>query len=148
MAFAQPVQTVLSDGTAAPIATEATLAALAGARADGGYVKAIAHIDINGWKTITPYRLMLLTAYSVTASNTATLTIFESSDGGTTYSQVIRGDTLAKARAMAIAVGTAKIGSGSYTDCFTIMLRGDTTHIYVQETSPGTDDFTYDIAAL
>lgn len=93
-------------------------------------------------------RMIKLDASSVTASNTATITVYGSPDGGTTYYQTLRGDTGAKARDVALAVGTSRIGTGKYTDALLIMLRSDTTHVYIQQTAQGTDDFTYVVTGV
>lgn len=99
----------------------------------------------NTWVALERCRLVQLNAVSVTASNTATITVWLSSDGGTTYFPALLGDTGAPAKSHALAVGTGKIGAGTYADAVLLGIPVGVTHIYVQETAVGTDDLVYSV---
>jgi len=112
---------------------------------------AIVAVTKNTWTALSTIdtavqRRLLISTRTVTANNTATVTVWGSDDGGTTYFPMLL-STGAKARAVAIAVGTAAIGGGNYADAFEIMV-GPATHIYVQETAVGTDNLVYETGGL
>jgi hypothetical protein len=102
----------------------------------------------NSWVAITRSRLLQLDAVTATASNTATITVWFSRDGGTTYIPALLTDTGAPAKSVAIAVGTNRIGSGNYADSISLSVPVGVTHIYVQETAQGTDNFVYSVAGV
>jgi len=89
-----------------------------------------------------------LHAASVTSGNTATLTVWGSPDGGTTQRVLLRADTLAPARAVSIAVGTsAGPDTTTFADAFAVS-RAGCTHIYIQQTAAGTDNYAYSVAGF
>ena len=108
-------------------------------------VENVAAITKAAWNAIPAQRggYLKIIARSVTSDNTVSLTVLESNDGGTTANHAARGDTLAAARAVAIAVGTVVAYGSVYSDSLIVLLRPDTTHIRLVEASPGTNDFTY-----
>ena len=88
-----------------------------------------------------------LIARSATASNTATLTVWGSNDGGTTYFPLVLTSLLTPAKNLGIAVGTERVGSGAYVDSIVLSI-GPATHVYIAESSPGTDNFEYQVGAV
>jgi hypothetical protein len=138
-------------GTAGTLALEAggNLAAAATSVAQNTRGSALVAITKDTWTALSgigTQRRLLLNCRTVTASNTATLTIWGSDDGGTTYFPMLL-STGAKARDVSIAVGTDRIGAGHYADAVEILV-GPGTHIYVQEEAVGTDDFTYEAGGI
>jgi hypothetical protein len=86
---------------------------------------------------------LVINAISATSGNAATMTVWGSPDGGTTQRVLLRADTLAPAKSVAIAVGTVVAPNGTtYTDSFAV-LRAGCTHIFLAESSPNTNNFTY-----
>jgi len=110
---------------------------------------ALVVIPKNAWTDITARggRELLLVARSPTSGNTATLTIWGSIDGGSTYFPVMKVADLTKARDVAIDVGTDRIGSGAFADALAVA-PGPASSLYVQQEAAGTDDFTYLVGDL
>jgi hypothetical protein len=91
---------------------------------------------------------LVINAVSATSGNAATMTVWGSPDGGTTQRVLLRADTLAPAKSVAIAVGTVVAPNATtYTDAFAV-LRAGCTHVYLAESAPNTNNFTYGIAGF
>lgn len=93
-------------------------------------------------------RYIQLICRSATSGHAVTITVWGSADGGTTYFPLMRADTLAPAKSIAISVGTLKIGSGSYVDSV-VLAVGQASALYIAETAaPTPEDFIYQVGAL
>lgn len=137
-----------NSGTASTAANQAT--ANAYAKRVAGVMAATA-VTKNTWTALPSAapRVAKVCAVSATSGNTSTVTVWESPDGGTNYYQVMRADNGTKASAVSVSVGTGKPSAGSnYCDTFLIVLRNDTTHVMVQETAVGTDNFAYSVVGV
>jgi len=134
---------VNTSGEAVTPATETSVAAKACATALTTVTKATWTAIPAGGQTY-----LVVNATSATSANTATVTVWGSPDGGTTQRVLLRADTLAPAKAVSVAVGTAAgPDTTTFTDAFAV-LRAGYTHIYIQQTAVGTDNFVYGVAGF
>jgi hypothetical protein len=144
-AFWQATQPVSASALPLPTgaATETSLAARVCA-------VALTSVTKNAWTAIPAggQTYLVVNASSVTSNNTATVTVWGSPDGGTTQRVLLRADTLAPAKAVSIAVGTAAgPDTTTFADAFAVT-RAGCTHIYIQQTAQGTDNYVYGVAGF
>jgi len=104
----------------------------------------------NTWKDLPSWmegQRLILICRSVTSGNTATVTVWGSDDDGTNYFPIGDARIAQEAKALAVAVGTGRIGTGAYVTTL-FLLACEARRIYIQESSPGTDDFVYQIGCF
>jgi len=112
-------------------------------------------VTVDTWTALsgigTDHRYLQIVCKNATDAATATLNIWGSDDGGTTFYPMVRADTLAKAKDVAIDVGTNfnPTEGAAVTNSDTVVVAvGPATHIYIDAEAGATAGFTYEVGGL
>jgi len=115
---------------------------------------ALVAVTVDTWTAlsgISNSRYLQIVCKNATDGATATLNIWGSDDGGTTFYPMVRADTLAKAKDVAINVGTnfSPTEGASITNSDTVVVAiGPATHIFIDAEAGATAGFTYECGGL
>ena len=134
--------------------SKAILVAVEGVVVNTGHSTSVTAVTVDTWTALSgigDYRFLQIVCRNTTDAATATLNIWGSDDGGTTYFPMVRADTLAKAKDVAIDVGTnfSPTEGASLPNVDTVVVSaGPSTHIYIDAESGATAGFTYEVGGL
>ena len=115
---------------------------------------AVVTVQKNTWTALSgigTHRYLQIVCRNSTDAATAVLNIWGSDDGGTTFFPLVRADTLAKAKDVAIDVGTdfnPTEGAGVANVDTVVVAAGPSTHIYIHEEGGAGGTFTYECGGL